>query len=321
MSNIKEDQASYHQLPSDDFDAPQMTFGEFATTMIVQVTGYALKRALVQPSFRLCLLMAVEKELIRQHRLEAEGFNGSAGCIARVYRQEGVLGFMRGLWPGLLLSIPSSIVEDIVSGVVQQLTFALISPYVENFGQLSFVVLTVGSTAVISLLTIPIEGVHNTVITNYVSDIKSPDSDEGTFNYKSSVDCCKKIYATKGWRGFFKGATLDAASVVAYRGTYYLLITGTFALMNESQRQSPHPWLSRSLSVLATVVSQPIEVVRRRMMLRDSDYPGPITCARSIVKEEGWTSLFAGLKMRLSLTLASAAVLEAVGFAAHFLRN
>lgn len=68
------------------------------------------------------------------------------------------------------------------------------------------------------------------------------------------------------------------------------------------------------MAIVADVLTQPLEVVSRRLVLTASDekderrYAGVMDCARTIVREEGVTALWSGLRFRLMVSVASIAI-------------
>nr|CCD13969.1 unnamed protein product [Trypanosoma congolense IL3000] len=297
------------------------------------------QRAVMAPSYRVTMLSTVEGELVREGRLPPTGFGGVFACVRRLYVNEGLRSFFRGLLSDAVLSVPATIVENLCSALVSYALQAVVPlRHIETMNPWTYLTLSLSSTSVAVLLGTPATGVHNTIVTNYVADISAPNLPEKdnkaggnaeeekdgvvakeergcdqvwAYRYATATETAKDIYRRLGCRGFYRCIGADAIAVFLYRGTYYY---GSQLLPSALHARYPYG-VSRCLAVIAGCITQPIEVVSRRMQLTASStkgrrYNGMLHCALTIVAEEGYMALWAGLRARLLVTCLGVAVME-----------
>ncbi|KAG8346190.1 putative ADP/ATP carrier protein [Trypanosoma vivax] len=316
----------YDHIPLDDNVLLDVARGFF--TMILQ-------RVVMAPPHRVTLLATVEGELVKEKRLAPGGTGGILRCIKRIYMKEGAKSFFRGAMVDTLLSVSSSIAENIGSFVVISTLEALIPPrYVENMPMWVHLMLSLSSASAAVLLATPITSIQNTIVTNYIGDIVAPvaegaveknvskppcegedaEDKEEAYMYQTATETVKSIYQRCGLGGFYRGVGLDAVAVFLYRGVYYFSMQ---LLPNTLQSRYPYG-VARTLAFMASVLTQPFEVVSRRMQLTASSmtgrrYKSALHCARTIVAEEGRTALWSGLRARLTVTCIGIVFWEILG--------
>ncbi|CBH12515.1 ADP/ATP mitochondrial translocase, putative [Trypanosoma brucei gambiense DAL972] len=317
------------------YDSPQSAKDSLLDMTALLIVTFA-QRAVMAPSYRVTLLATVEGELVREGRLPPKGFGGVFGCIKRLYVKEGVRSFFRGLLTDAVLSLPATVVENISSTLVSfALQVAIPVRLVESMNPWTYLTLSLSSTSAAVLLATPATGLHSTIVTNYVADIvapvpseksKNPDKNDGennkvikegekggeeSYRYATATEAAASIFRRWGFSGFYRCIGADAIAVFLYRGTYYY---GLQLLPSTLHNRFPYG-ISRCLAVVAGFLTQPFEVVSRRMQLTASSttgrrYKGILHCARTIVAEEGYTALWAGMQARLLVTCVGVAVLE-----------
>lgn len=141
-------------------------------------------------------------------------------------------------------------------------------------------------------------------------------SNEGA--YKGIGDCVSRIYRTEGVGGFYKGLGLTVASGVPYvvmqltmfeyvqKAMQTLTSTSFFDTPRNTFPVFFHFFTSSSAGALTALISKsimfPLDTIRKRIMLDGLDGTKSIynnsswQVFKSICKNEGWRSLFAGLK-------------------------
>ncbi|RNF00267.1 ADP/ATP mitochondrial carrier protein [Trypanosoma rangeli] len=311
-----------------------LSSGDVMIDMAASIFGVVLQRAVMAPSYRVTVLAAVEGELVREGRLPPTGFGGIIGCVRRVYAKEGLRSFFRGFLTDAVLAVPSAMMEEMSSSLVSAAVEAMLPvDAVQNMPVWVYVVLSLTSTSTAVLLATPVTGLHNTIVTNYVGDIVAPHADadagkanknakegngveeheeatEESYKYDSATETAASIRKRCGFRGFYYGLGLDAMAVFMYRGTYYY---GLQFLPVMLQEKYPYA-VARSLAIVAGCITQPFEVISRRMQLTASSgkgrYRNMVDCARTIVAEEGYRGLWAGLRARLLVTCVGMVVVE-----------
>lgn len=275
------------------------------------------RRVLLAPVTRVATLLTVEGELIRQGRIEKEGFNGVIGCIKTIYIREGPYGYFRGLWTEAASSIPCTIVEEVASTLVSSVVEQLLGERAASMPQLSLLLCSIGASAAVAQISSVVHEPTQTVVSCLLADtIPAPvDNDNSSSEYKhrGARDVSRKIYQRRGLRGFFRAVALSAGASIAYRGTYYILLHMCLSTLSPQSQATYGIWFARILAIVAGIAAQPVEVLRRRLMVTAGDdvnsYDGGVLdCARTIVRAEGVLALWSGFKVRMMFTVAGFAL-------------
>ncbi|ORC86279.1 putative ADP,ATP carrier protein 1, mitochondrial precursor, putative,ADP/ATP translocase 1 [Trypanosoma theileri] len=304
--------------------------GEVIVDGLASFLGSFIQWAMMAPAYRVTVLTAVEGELVREGRLPPTGFGGVYNCVKRIYKKEGIRSFFRGFLADVFLAAPSAVAEQITSSLVTEILALLPNEFLQTMPPMMYVTISLLSTSTAVLLASPVTGLHNTIVTNYIGDIIAPDGVEKdeknekvngedkeedeekkeSYKYTSPTETAKDIRKRCGFGGFYRAFGLDSMAVFLYRGTYYYALHVLPTAVHER-----YPFaVARSLAIVAGFVTQPFEVVSRRMQLTASSkthgYKNMVDCARTIVTEEGYTALWSGLRARLLVTCVGMAVVE-----------
>jgi hypothetical protein len=315
----------------------QLSPADLAIDMVIRTVFDLLQRSLAAPIDRVMVLTAVEGELVRQGRLPVGGFRGIRCLYQRLWRKEGARGLLRGVVADALLTLPSGIVDSIATNAV----FACLQKVIpvstaEQMSTPMVVALSLVAASAAVWVATPYNAIRKTIMTNYMADIVAPVSKaaveekgekdgkgnkaaveeeelgetEEAYRYATATETARQIYQRKGWGGFYRGAAVEPITVCAYRGLYLIA-----SVLVSERLQMSYPYaVARGLAIVADVVTQPLEVVSRRLALTASDdderrrYKGVMDCARTVVKEEGVTALWSGLRFRLMVSGASIAI-------------
>lgn len=288
-------------------DEGTMSLGDFFAQVTVQMVATFVRRTIFAPTVRLSVLMTTEGELVRQEKIPKSGFGGWTGCIKRIYVQEGPLAFFRGLLTDAVFALPSTVAEEVCSSVVSSVVQNALGERVHSMSQLAILTASLGATAAVSQVTAVLNDPIQTVMTKLYADVTN---EEGKFQYTGATAVFKDTYSRGGIGGFFRAISINAISSLAYRGSYYYIIHLFMSAMTQEQQMKHGMLVSRLVSLLSGFVAQPVEVVRRRLMLAaagEKQYNGVVDCVQSIIRDEGIFALWSGLQVRLVIT--------AVGFA------
>ncbi|KPI84993.1 ADP/ATP mitochondrial carrier-like protein [Leptomonas seymouri] len=319
----------------------QLSPADFALDMVIRASFDLIQRSLAAPLDRVMVLTAVEGELVRQGRLPPGGFHGIRRLYQHLWRKEGARGLLRGVMADAVLTLPSGFVDSVATTAVFVCLQRVIPTSVaEQMSTPVVVALSLAATSAAVWVATPYNAIRKTIMTNYMADIVAPvavaptekskgqkkdkrqqgDPEEGTegdavegeeaYRYATATDTVRQIYSRKGWRGFYRGAAVEPVTVCAYRGLYLIA-----SVVVSERLQMSHPYVvARGLAILADIITQPLEVVSRRLVLTASDedeshrYNGVVDCARTIVREEGVAALWSGLRFRLMVSGASIAI-------------
>lgn len=301
-----------------------LTPADVAIDMVIRTVFDLIQRCLAAPIDRVMVLTAVEGELVRQGRLPASGFRGIRSLYKRLWQKEGARGLLRGVMADAVLTLPSGIVDNVATNAVFACLQRVIpASMADQMSTPVVVVLSLVATSAAVWVATPYNAIRKTIMTNYMADVVAPvdasadeaaakvgEVQEEAYRYATATETARQIYTRKGWRGFYRGAAVEPVTVCAYRGLYLIA-----SVLVSERLQMAYPYaVARGLAIVADVITQPLEVVSRRLVLTSSDekegrrYQGVVDCARTIVKEEGVTALWSGLRFRLMVSGASIAI-------------
>lgn len=321
------DAQQQQQQMSDDYyqQQQQPTIGaDIVLDVALRTLFDFIQRAMAAPMDRVMLLTTIEGELICQGRLPSEGFGGVWGCVQFIWRKEGVMGFFRGLGTDFALSLPSGLVDTLsVNAVFAVLQAALPAEIANSLSYAQVMIISTLATVASSIVALPYNALRKSIVTNYMGDIVGPiaanngdgnnsrkDGSGGAvmaegYRYASATEAARSILRRTGWRGFYRGALVDPALLVAYRSVYILS-----AAVIPPQLQEMYPGaVMRGMVSAAELTTQPLEVISRRLILtalEDSSsssgnegYTGPLDCAEKVVAKGGVTALWSGFAFRV----------------------
>jgi len=127
-----------------------------------------------------------------------------------------------------------------------------------------------------------------------------------------------KTAKQSGWGkgGVYNGFVVSCVGIVFYRGAYF----GLYDTFNESLGKNASFLekfaLGYSVTVVAGLLSYPLDTIRRRLMMTSGKYAGKyknsIDCGTKVLKEEGIAAMYKGAGSNILRGLAGALVL--VGF-------
>lgn len=117
--------------------------------------------------------------------------------------------------------------------------------------------------------------------------------------YTGLVDVYKQTIASDGVAGLYRGFVISCVGIVVYRGFYFGLFDTVMPSLPATVRDSFLANFAAGyvITVIAGVLSYPIDTVRRRMMMTSGaavKYNGSIDCGKSIYANEGFKSFFKG---------------------------
>ncbi|KAG5483345.1 hypothetical protein LSCM1_04892 [Leishmania martiniquensis] len=324
----------------------QLTAADVALDILLRAVFDLFQRSIAAPIDRGMVLTAVEGELVRQGRLPAGGFRGVKQMYGRLWRKEGLSGLLRGVVADAVLSLPSGLVDSFATNAVFVCLQRLIPVRMaDQMGTPALVALSLVATSAAVWVATPYNAIRKTIMTNYMADIVAPagcatcaacaggeavattregarrraDAEEAEpdspvqeegYRYSTATETARQIYRRRGWSGFYRGAAVEPLTVCTYRGLYLIA-----SVMVSERVQMAYPYaVARGLAIVADILTQPLEVVSRRLVLTASDekderrYAGVMDCAKAIVRNEGAAALWSGLRFRLMVSVASIAI-------------
>ena len=145
------------------------------------------------------------------------------------------------------------------------------------------------------------------------------------YAYKSILGAGKDILKTEGFRGFFSGFGATAIRDAPYAGLYVLFYEQLKKRLSLISQKVPLPDAlpesmkgSTSASInfgsgilaagLATAFTNPFDAIKTRIQLQPKRYHNMIHAGRTMIREDGFKSLFDGLGLRMGRKAVSSAL-------------
>ena len=149
------------------------------------------------------------------------------------------------------------------------------------------------------------------------------------YNYTSLASAVRDIARTEGFRGFFAGFGATAVRDAPYAGLYVLFYEQSKARLAElattlatskdtgmGLQSAPSLATSTSINFLsgmvaaisATAVTNPFDAIKTRLQLMPGKYGNMVVAAKTMLREEGFRSLFDGLGLRMGRKAVSSAL-------------
>eukprot|EP00761_Pharyngomonas_kirbyi_P003360 gb/GECH01003364.1/.p1 GENE.gb/GECH01003364.1/~~gb/GECH01003364.1/.p1 ORF type:complete len:312 (+),score=47.95 gb/GECH01003364.1/:1-936(+) len=239
-------------------------------------------------------------------------YKGIMDCITRVPQEQGMVSFWRGNMANVLRYFPTQALNFMFKDFYK---FYLERPRSEGFFPcLLGNVASGGAAGATSLLVVyPLDFARTRLATDVGNEkMGRPREFNGT------LDCIMKTAKKSGWGkgGVYNGFMVSCLGIIAYRGAYF----GLYDTISDTPAMKDSGFWKKfavgySVTVLAGLVSYPLDTVRRRMMMTSggaAKYSGSIDCTQKIIKEEGFASMYKGAGSNILRGLAGALVL--VGF-------
>jgi len=216
--------------------------------------------------------------------------------IKYIYQEGGIRGFFKGNLALLLKVMPNTAIKftffDLVKTIVPQKNRQ--SPLSSFFTSFSLASLS-GATQ--TCLTYPLDLVRTRIMI-----------DQGRYN--GIIDCFVKTYQREGLRAFYQGLGLSVLATTFYSG----FSLGVF----DFSKARPHifdihgytvPYtrfiVAMIAATIASVITFPIDLVRKRMQLKGSlsapviPFSSGFDCARQVFRNEGIRGLYRGVLLQV----------------------
>lgn len=245
----------------------------------------------------------------------------TVGIITNVYRLEGVRALFKGLGPNLVGVIPARSINFFTYGLGKE----FIS---KNFNDNK-------ESVAVQLSAAACAGIVTSTATNPIWLVKTrlqldKASSEGTRKYKNSWDTITKVIKQEGFFGLYRGLTASYLGVAESTIQWVLYEQMKSFIRNREQHRRdmgiPHTkadkvmdWFATSgaaglAKFMASLITYPHEVVRTRLRQAPREngvlkYNGLINCFKTVVKEEGFLSMYSGLTPHLLRTVPNSIIM------------
>lgn len=284
---------------------PHLSFWE--EFMIGGVAAGIAKTA-AAPIERIKLLVQNQGEMLKQGTLDRP-YKGIVDCFSYTARNEGILSLWRGNLSNVIRYFPT-----------QALNFAFKDKFKRMFnykkerdGYMKWFMGNMASGGLAGATSLCFVYSLDYVRTRLANDTKSAKKG-GQRQYNGIIDCYTKTFKSDGLLGLYRGFCVSCVGIVAYRGFYFGLYD-TLQPMLPIDNFFVNFALGWVVTVVAGLISYPLDTVRRRMMMTSGtgkNYKSSFECFAKVVKSEGVMSLFHGAGANILRGIAGALVLSGV---------
>lgn len=278
--------------------------GFFENFMLSGVAA-GVSKTCAAPIERVKLLVQNQGEMLKSGRLD-KPYKGVADCTMRVFNTEGIAPFWRGNLANVLRYFPTQALNFAFKDTIKQMF--KVEKSASNATKFGVNILSGGFAGSMSLTVVYSLDYARTRLAN---DNKGKG---GERQYNGLIDVYKKTLASDGIQGLYRGFVISCVGIFIYRGMYFgLYDTLKPMLIGEGGSAFLSFFLGWGVTIVAGLMSYPIDTVRRRMMMTSGEgvkYKGSIDCAQVVIKSEGFMSLMKGAGANILRGVAGAGVLS-----------
>jgi solute carrier family 25 (adenine nucleotide translocator) protein 4/5/6/31 len=149
--------------------------------------------------------------------------------------------------------------------------------------------------------------------TKLANDIKGAKKGS-TREFNGMMDVYAKTWQTDGIVGLYRGFVISCVGIAIYRGFYFGLYDSLKPIIiGEKSSFILDFSLGYAITVIAGLLSYPVDTIRRRMMMTSGQkvkYRGSIDCTTQILQKEGVKAMFHGAGANILRGMAGAGVLS-----------
>lgn len=260
------------------------------------------------PIERVKLLVQNQAEMLKSGRL-SEPYKGIVDCTRRVAADEGIISFWRGNTANVVRYFPTQALNFAFKPV-----FKRIIDVKQSDGKAVFFMANIASGGLAGVCSLFFVYSLDFVRTRLANDNKSAKSG-GERQFNGMFDVYRKIIASDGVGGLYRGFVISAVGIFIYRGFYFGLYDSAQAVMPSSVKGNffANFALGWVVTTAAGLASYPIDTIRRRMMMTSGEgvkYRSSVHAAQVILQSEGVASFFRGAGANILRGVAGAGVLS-----------
>ncbi|XP_050293122.1 mitochondrial folate transporter/carrier [Anthonomus grandis grandis] len=146
---------------------------------------------------RLCLQFS-ESDV---HLKPQQTYTGMLDCLKKIYKNEGVLGYYKGLVPGIFGVSHGAVQFMVYEEMKNQYQHYYGLPISKKLGTLEYLTFSASSKLIAVLATYPYQVVRARLQNQH-------------YCYDNATDCVLKISKYEGWKGFYKGLKANLIRVI-----------------------------------------------------------------------------------------------------------
>ncbi len=290
-----------------------------AEAFVFGAISSAASKTVAAPVERIKLILQLQAEA----PLITKRYNGITDCLSRVPKEQGWLSFWRGNLPNVIRFVPTQAFNFALDNFYHRVFAPLVQPWIgdpqADFGsgyamRHLFVNFTFSAAAAAT-------GVFVIYPLDFARTRLALDVGKGSQReFTGTMDCILKTARARGWGkgGVCNGFVITCLGVALYRGAYFGSYQTAFdlGLFRRDAGSVEKFMLAYAITVVAGMISYPLDTIRRRMMMTsgalDVDYASARDCFAKILRREGFGAFYRGAGVNIVRGLCSAFVL--VGF-------
>ncbi|XP_047322073.1 mitochondrial carrier protein CoAc1 [Impatiens glandulifera] len=256
-------------------------------------------------------------KILLQTRTEGFQSLGVYQSMKKIVKHEGVMGFYKGNGASVLRIVPYAALHFMA---YEQYRIWILNTY-SALGTGPVVDLLAGSAAggTAVLCTYPLD-LARTKLAYQVVDRRSSfcsGSSRPVHHqpaYSGIKNVLKTVYNEKGVRGLYRGVGPTMIGILPYAGLKFYIYEELKTRVPEEHRSSIIMRLSCGAlaGLLGQTFTYPLDVVRRQMQvegpMQQMKYRSTINALSTVVRNQGWTQLFAGLTINYLKIVPSVAI-------------
>ncbi len=258
---------------------------------------------LLIPLERVRILLECEHELLKRGKLTSP-FTDEINCFFRIIDNEGVTGLWRGTIANLFRTYTSLIIK-------QRMARRFFVP-TERGTYPKKLLSRIAYTTLPEILSLLFSYPFEFARTGLALDVPIQNQRQytGTWNVLSNT------YYNNSFLDVYTGFGVAAFEIIACKTASILISDAISALVPSEVRYHPLMSLGRLLccSIPVQVLTHPLEVVRRRMILQVGESTeqtsNPIDLADTILTQEGEEALFKGVELKIVPSIVSIIAME-----------
>ncbi|KAK4689929.1 vacuolar protein sorting-associated protein 54, partial [Tremellales sp. Uapishka_1] len=289
----------------------------------------ATSRTVVSPLERLKIILQVQATSAKGKNVAGKAYGGVWSGLARMWKEEGIRGFMKGNGVNVIRIIPYSAVQFVSYGAFKNILKKWSGT--EDLSTVSRLMAGGGAGIASVVLTYPLDLVRArlSIATANLTTLSSPQSVSRAFTSEDArlgiVGMTKKVYRTEGGiKGLYRGCWATAVGVAPYVSLNFYIYESLKRYILPSTEDAGSidggELVARKLACGAVaggtslLFTHPFDVLRRKLQVAgvaglSPQYTGAIDALTKIVKNEGfWKGLYRGLTPNIIKVAPSIAV-------------
>jgi solute carrier family 25 (adenine nucleotide translocator) protein 4/5/6/31 len=280
----------------------------FLEDFMLAGSAAAVSKTAAAPIERVKLLVQNQGEMLKSGRL-ATPYKGVIDCTRRTLVEEGVLSFWRGNLANVIRYFPTQALNFALKPIVKALFNV---PKDASYAYKTTINIASGGFA--GMMSLFFVYSLDFARTRLAKDNKSAKSG-GQRQFNGMIDVYRKIIASDGIQGLYRGFVISAVGIFIYRGFYFGLYDSAQMVMPDTLKGTfvVNFFLGWAVTTTAGLMSYPIDTIRRRMMMTSGEgtkYRSSLHATSEILRNEGVMSFFHGAGANILRGVAGAGVLS-----------